>query len=198
SPPGPGAALSPNRKNTAALAAMSTATPLPGPTEPPTATIPPTATPDFSGDIGQIYNVIDQVESLRGANSILRQYWEEAQANGGETGGCRQATPTIPSNYVLDQTAGPAPDALVQAVNSVNTGLQALRDNWAEFGNACAAGSANVFTSASTGVTVANTTTAAFEAADLFLQQARGQAPGQVENAATQSFVATATAEAGG
>jgi hypothetical protein len=156
------------------LATPPTATPAPEDT--PAPTLPPTATPDFQSVVGQLYNIIDEVQGQRGANTLLAQYWTDAQNNAGITTGCRQAAPGIPPNYedVLPEDLEAAPVELRTAINNVNDGLAALRDGWAAFQAACEGGEAQVLAEAATGLQVTDTVNALLSGADQSLQVLRG------------------------
>lgn len=154
--------------------------PTAAPTEPPTA-LPstdaptPTATdiPDLRVHVAALYSIIDEATSTRGPSTILTQYWQEAQNNSGVTDGCRAVPPAIPSDYVLPAVAGEFSPQLAQATTQVNAGLQTLRDGWTEFQNACANGNIAVLNGARDGLNVAVIAAAAFDNADVLLQQVR-------------------------
>lgn len=155
-------------------------------TTPPTATPPPadtatpapdpTATPDYQSQISTLYNIIDEVQGARGANTLLEQYWSEAQANNGVTNGCRTLPPDIPANYdgLLPEDLEVAPVELQTAINNVNDGLQTLRDGWASFREACEGGENAVLVASGPGQTVSQTVDALFSSADQSLQALRG------------------------
>jgi hypothetical protein len=169
----------PDLNNQLAQALIPTETPVP-PTAteiPSTATPTPTATPNYNAYAAEIYNIIDEVTGTRGANTILEQYWQEAQGNNGQTGGCRASRPTIPGDYFLPTDLENPPTQLTLAIDNVNLGLQTVREGWDAFQNACSGGDGAVAGAASTGLTVTNAVRASFELADLSLQQLRGAPP---------------------
>lgn len=155
-------------------------------TNPPTATPPPaatetplptaTATPTYQTTIGQLYNIIDEVQGQRGANTLLAQYWAEARDNAGVTNGCRNPRPDIPPNYdvLLPEELEAAPVELRTAINNINDGLQVLRDGWTSFEAACAGGEPAVQANAPTGLQVTETVSGFFSSADQSLQVFRG------------------------
>ncbi|MBZ0289439.1 MAG: hypothetical protein K8I30_17595, partial [Anaerolineae bacterium] len=75
-------------------------------------------------------------EGTGGINTVLAQYWADVET-AGSTGGCGQAIPTIPEDYVLPQTEIAAPQELKLAVDTINTGLALARLGWNEFTQAC-------------------------------------------------------------
>ena len=81
--------------------------------------------------------VISEMSNLRGANTLLLQYWTDVQT-GGATAGCREIPPTIPQDYVLPaQDQALAPAALIDAIETLNLGLNLTRQSWAAFNIAC-------------------------------------------------------------
>ncbi len=149
-----------------------------GPTPIPTETPIPTATPDYSQNIAQIYNLIDEMTGARGPYTLLNQYWTEAQQNAGITNGCRNARPTIPPDVTLSQEQSTSSESLRLAVENVNLGLDALRQAWDNFEQSCSQGDLVVASNATTGLATVQTVKAAFDTADLYLQELRGITPG--------------------
>jgi hypothetical protein len=113
-----------------------TNTPEPVVTEGPTP-VPPTPI-DVGSYRGDLYNILDEMIGIRGANTLLAQYWSESSS--GSTAGCRDPLPQIPNNYNLPPEAGAASLDLARAVVQINNGLVLVRQGWQDFANACAGG----------------------------------------------------------
>jgi hypothetical protein len=102
------------------------------------ATEAPTATTALNGaNLVPLYDLVSTMTDPRGPNRLLMQYWQDGKA-ANRTDGCNLTQPTIPDDYTLPDGTVPS-EQLSQAVALVNTGLQGVRQNWAEFQTACAA-----------------------------------------------------------
>lgn len=114
--------------------AAPTETPTPTETNTPTPTISPAL---ISSHIIALELIIQEMTQARGANTLLRQYWQDAQ-NFGVTDGCRPPYPNIPPDYLpLDPLVAEAYPNLNEAVVQVNIGLSLTRQGWEMFKTAC-------------------------------------------------------------
>lgn len=168
-------------------AMLSTAliTPTPAPTETPTPTVGPTATPTLvptptvsivEVSLGEhlvpMTRIIETtLSNPRGPGRLLTRYWTDA-SQAGDSFGCREATPTIPADYVIPPDIAQAVPELAQAVTLINQGLSQLRQGWELFTSACA--SESLGAQAATGLELALGAEQAFRAADNMLAQLRG------------------------
>ncbi len=139
------------------------------PTEvPPTAT----ATPALVGaNLVPLYELISTMTDPRGPNRLLQQYWQDGQS-ANRTEGCNTIQPPIPDDYQATPDAS-APEQLGQAIAIINTGLQSVRANWAEFQTACAA--RTLSQSAARGLQIATAADQAFQTAATVLDAIRKQ-----------------------
>ncbi len=121
---------------------------------PPTATSVPTATlqAELSATIDPaiialanpkshlpaLFQIIDDVTNPQGASTKLVSYWEDVQNSGSRQGCSIVEPPEIPSitETIPDVDFQASPD-LRNAVQSINTGLDAVRIGWANFRTAC-------------------------------------------------------------
>lgn len=131
--------------------AVGQATPIPPTaesTEVPATSTPtvPTETPvpttelvitDPSRHLPVLYGIIDDMTATRGATQLLIQYWSDLRESGTLSGACSSPLPAIPENYTLPSQDAVASDALRQAVDMINSGLNLTRSGWAAFMNAC-------------------------------------------------------------
>lgn len=151
--------------------AVPTATSTPTETPTPTPTIDPATINRYIIDLNFI---VEEVNGLRGSNTLLATYWNDAQT-AGRTDACRETPPNIPLDYDISQipedVLAVAPQ-LEQAATQINTGLGLLRQGWRLFQNSCQEGTLSA--NAPTGIIVADTSTTAFETAnDLLLELRR-------------------------
>ncbi len=124
----------------------------------PTAVLP-TATPayDVTPHTSALDAIISRMEGMGGANALLTQYWADASASG-STGGCGQASPTIPEDYVLPEAeVAEAPEQLKLAISLVNTGLALVRRGWDQLTQACSANTLAASVEVGTSTTAAAT-----------------------------------------
>lgn len=134
--------------------------------EPPTATSTPSeaSTEAILDEVRSLRFIIDEMNGFRGHNTLLLQYWRDVEETG-DTGGCFEVVPEIPSDYRLEQrfvdTSNPALNALAQAVANLNLGLGLSRQSWAVFESACNDGTLR--TSSAREVIRANTAKGAFD-----------------------------------
>jgi hypothetical protein len=110
----------------------------------PTPDFTPTATIDASaidGHIGALQFDVEAMNSLRGHNTILLQYWTDVTVSG-STGGCLNLpAPILPEDYTLPaEDLAIAPPELIQAVDGFNLGMGLSRQSWQSFATACAEG----------------------------------------------------------
>jgi hypothetical protein len=126
-------------------------------------TLPPNATPitsvDLPTQVVQITDIINQMDGATGAATLLMQYWSEA----GETGatvGCDAEPPVIPGDIILPPELASSAPNLAQAVQQVNTGLEATRNGWNQLVASCAENAAA--TQARSGLTNAQAALASF------------------------------------
>jgi hypothetical protein len=118
----------------------------PAPTTVPPTTVPPTTAPvgvatvdpvNLRLHLRELYARIDRVTQQRGASTLLTQYWADV-LDAGRTDGCNATVPEIPETYtVLPESDAVNSRELGQAVQLINTGLNALRDGWNKFRGAC-------------------------------------------------------------
>lgn len=119
------------------------------PTTVPPTPVPPTSAPDgvptvdpanMRMHLRELYARIDRVTQQRGASTLLTQYWIDV-LDAGRTDGCTATMPEIPETYtVLPESDALNSRELGQAVQLINTGLNALRDAWNSFRTACREG----------------------------------------------------------
>lgn len=106
-------------------------------------TITPTSTPDpavVTQHRRALTFIIDDMTALRGKNTLLLRYWQDVQ-EAGRTGGCLEPLPEIPANYELpSQDVPQVPQELIDAIESVNLGLDLSRRSWGAFAEACRTG----------------------------------------------------------
>lgn len=167
---------------------VPTATPSPVPTDAPTVaptqgpTATPTETPDLRVHAANLSGIIDDaVNNPRSPGQLLTQYYRDAQANNGDTDGCRRMigvppenvpqVADIPSDYVLPEVVANYSPEMVQATAQVNAGLQVLRDGWVDFAQACNDSPNAVLSTSVNGLTVTSTARAAFDNANETIQQ---------------------------
>ncbi len=121
---------------------LAIASPVPT-TEPPTPTDtpPPTDTPDPNiarKHVLALNQILSDMNSTRGHNSILLQYWTDIR-DFGETDGCLTPPPIIPPDYVIPpEESAFVPPELNDVVASINVALAASRESWSAFLTACA------------------------------------------------------------
>lgn len=122
------------------VTATPTVPPTAGPTAEPSPTLEPSPTVDYSPlqrELAQMQSIINQMNSLRGANSILISYWQDVQTSG-DSAACREPAPVIPPDYTLPPELVSLASADVQLViDTLNLGLQQTRASWQAFINAC-------------------------------------------------------------
>jgi hypothetical protein len=111
----------------------------------PAAVVTPTLAPtavgggvDLRPHLVALQAIIDDVTAPRGAYTLLNQNWTDVSTSGA-TQGCSDPfdVTKIPVNYVLPPEIAPAAPTLRVSTDLVNTGLQALRDGWGLFTQAC-------------------------------------------------------------
>lgn len=134
-------------------------------------TVEATATPsyDVTPHVDALNALINRMEGTGGANAMLTQYWADARSTGA-TGGCGQAKPTIPADYVLPEAEiAQAPESLTLAISLVNGGLEFVRRGWDQFAQACSANNLGAALEVGTGMT--NGATSAFTNAKTILDE---------------------------
>jgi hypothetical protein len=145
-------------------------TPTEKPTVVPTATIAPNT---IKKHLTSLDYIVEEVTGLRGSNTLLDQYWHDAQ-EAGKTDGCRPPYPIIPDDYPpLDGPVKAAYPDLDQAISLVNLGLAQTRQSWTIFQNACTTG--NLQTQANTGIQFTQNAAGAFASARDLLDTVRKQ-----------------------
>lgn len=153
-----------------------TPTPPPEPDEPtvtPSETITPTFTPTLDpatvrSHISGIRFVIDDVNGVRGANTILNQYWTDL-STAGDTDGCNRPPEEIPGAYNLPPEIALVAPELADAAENVNIGLNLLRDGWSLFRTSCIDGT--LTTNLASGIAISQAATNAFNTANEILNQ---------------------------
>lgn len=133
----------------------------------------PTPEVDLRTHVLALQTIIDDMTALRGANSILNQFWTESTSGTGTTG-CTSERPVLPADYVLPEDVAAASPDLALVAGLVNTGLGAVRQSWALFDAGCAAGSPGV--NAQQGLTLTQAASTAFSSATTELNKVRGGA----------------------
>jgi hypothetical protein len=156
----------------------ATATPAATATTPATATIAPTDIPTVPGpdprsQLVALYGIIDQVTAPRGANGLLRQYWQDAGV-AGYIDACQDPVPPIPDDYVAPPEMIAVSHNLAQAVDQINLGLSLVRQGWQLFSYSCVR--RNLSGQATTGTQAAEAADAAFREADRLLSAVRNGA----------------------
>ena len=121
---------------------------------PPTSTSPPPTTEIIVADprrhLSSLYAVLDEVTGQRGALTLLEQYWNDIRRSG-TTAACNSTIPTVPENYTLPTADAQASEALAQAVELINQGLDLTRAGWTDFTFACNSGNVRAVASAELG-----------------------------------------------
>ncbi|MDX2161939.1 MAG: HEAT repeat domain-containing protein [bacterium] len=146
----------------------------------PTATVDPfftpsatPATPNPESHFSPLYELADLMIRPNGGAALLESYWQDVIRTG-DTDGCRGRVPNIPAAYVLPDIDRAASPDLGQAVDLINSGLEAINTGWIDFTFACNSG--NLRGAANRGVQNAQTAIAAFRTAVATLDQLRGVA----------------------
>lgn len=108
-------------------------------TETPTETPTPTATVDagvINTQILSMENVINDMVAARGKAILLQSYWQNVQ--GGSANDCLQMPPpAITADIIVDEKAlALAPD-LQSAADSLNSGLNVIRNSYTAFNSGC-------------------------------------------------------------
>jgi hypothetical protein len=137
----------------------------------PTATIEPGL---VTAHVQGLRDIITRVNERNGANTLLTQYWSDAQ-QAGRTDGCRVEAPVIPEPYeeISADILAAVPE-LAEAREQVNLGLTLLREQgWPLFRTACAQNSLTQL--APTGLIVAETANRAFNSANTLLFDVRAR-----------------------
>ncbi|MGB1285406.1 MAG: HEAT repeat domain-containing protein [Aggregatilineales bacterium] len=153
----------------------ATPSPLPElPSATPTLTLTPTLTPTSTANplilnkhVTGIESIITRMNALRGDNTLLLGYWGAAAT--GNTLVCNNLPgPTIPDAYLIpDDEMVDVTDTILQARDSLNTGLELTRSSWDLFERACENGS--VTAQAGTQAQVAQTAQTAYNDAQATL-----------------------------
>lgn len=183
----------------AALAAAAAASAVPTTTTAPVTPRPPTVTPALIGagteeaspapngtpgptsestreeanpraHLAPLYAIVDEMTSSRGAATLLVQYWQDVQRTG-RTDGCSLMIPEVPGIYALPQADRDAAPLLGQAVDMLNSALEATRTGWVNFVLAC--NSRTVFARASQELTLARAALASYEVVQTLLDEVR-------------------------
>lgn len=134
------------------------------------ATVEPTTQPAqvntaaLRSHLGNLQNMIDDLNAARGPYTLLNQFWSDAAS--GSTAGCQQQinpATDIPADYVITDEDKAAFAGLDLAVNLVNTGLQFLRQGWQLYSSSCTGGTTGV--AATSGAQFALSAKTAFDSA---------------------------------
>jgi len=121
---------------------IATPTPRPSPTPFPTATVEPSV---INSIILQVqFNIDEMNQPINGINNRLIQYWTDLEL-GGQTDGCRDGAPELPTDYVLtEEQRTELPADLITAIDAYNLAMQLSRDSWALFEAACISDSPSI------------------------------------------------------
>lgn len=132
------------------------------PIQAPTDAVPTPVPVNLREHLVALQQIVDDMTGLRGANTLLVQYWTEAK-NVGATQGCRETVPTIPADYALPSDVAQVSPSLKLAVDLINQGLLGTRNGWQAFSAACATGAPG--TSADNWLLIASAANTAFTTA---------------------------------
>jgi len=112
----------------------------PLPTETSTLTPTPTIAPDeVEPYVRALSNAIADITEPRGSVELLEQFWNDA-ANFGDTDGCNEPRPEIPSSVFVDDYYLNNIPGLREAQTNVNIALSQLNNGWDLFYEACEEG----------------------------------------------------------
>lgn len=123
---------------------LPTPTPVILPTNTPIPTETPTPTPTkdparVRQQILALQGILDEVNSARGKNTLLIDYWKLVRDAGSDAGCLQLPAPLIPPDFVLPQDVAENAPQLQLAADNVNLGLAMTRRSWAAFESACGA-----------------------------------------------------------
>lgn len=99
--------------------------------------------------IARMLDMVDELQTPRGPAGLLNQYWEDIRDTG-STDGCNQPVPSIPADYAPPSDVADLPEDIIISIGLTNTGLELLRQSWAQFTAAC--GSDNPRAAADAGI----------------------------------------------